>query len=308
MELSQIDAFVRVARAGSFTRAADEMGLTQPAVSSRIAALESELGGQLFERTGRTLNLTALGRRFLPYTERMLAVLADGLQEVKNYHSGRTGEIMIGAQAPLALSMLPAPLERFRAENPAVDISIRQRLTPEVLHMLHDGTATLGLIGSPLFDRAISVLARFQESVQCVVAASHPLALQQQELQAKGEALYMEDIYQYTIFRVTMFPRMTAFIEEVIENARQESGEAVVGVPVIMVVDLVRSGQGVAFLPQGMVQASVEAGELVFLEIADMPILTNEPLLVTLRERELDRSNLEFVRIFKAHWQHILVF
>ena len=66
MELGQLEAFDRVARDGTFTRAAESLGLTQPAVSTRISLLEAELGGELFERRGRQLFLTPLGERFLP--------------------------------------------------------------------------------------------------------------------------------------------------------------------------------------------------------------------------------------------------
>ena len=83
MEIGQLEAFDRAARDGNFTRAAESLGLTQPAVSTRITTLEAELGGALFERRGRELRLTSLGVQFLPYAQRMLAVMADSLQVIR---------------------------------------------------------------------------------------------------------------------------------------------------------------------------------------------------------------------------------
>jgi DNA-binding transcriptional LysR family regulator len=303
VELSQLKAFERAAREGSFTRAAEALQLTQPAVSARIAALEKELGGELFERTGRQLRLTTLGIRFLPYAERALAVLEDGIQEIDNYHKGGVGEVKMAALSPYILNMLPDPLEQFRLAYPAVDIRIWQRLKNEQINMLYDGVINVGLINAPIFDQNLTVVAQFQESIRGVVSVEHPLAQQQTEQQQ----LMMDDIYHHTIFRVTMSPRMTAFIDAVVEQGRRGSGGAVVAVPMLLAIRLVILGQGVAFLPESYAQRYVDQGRLTFLNIADMPQILNEPMLVALRGRKLDFIHQEFIRIFKENWRYMMV-
>jgi DNA-binding transcriptional LysR family regulator len=300
MELGQIEAFERAAREGSFTRAAEALHLTQPAISTRIAMLEAELGGPLFERGGRLLQLTALGQRFLPYAERMLAVLADGLQEVRNFHAGKLGEVKIAAPGPFVIGLLVDVLEDFRRQHPTVDIFIRERDKRTILEMLHDGVTTLGLVNAPVFDDNMAVLARLRDPIRAVVAPSHPLAHLPQPIR-------MEAIYDHTIFRVSLFPRMTAFIDTVVEHGRQGSGGAVIGVPMVMALRLATLGQGVTFLPQSYVADSVEEGELVYLSITDLPRLTSEPLLITLRNRRLDVPQQAFVEIFRARWGGLLV-
>jgi DNA-binding transcriptional LysR family regulator len=300
MELGQIEAFERAAREGSFTRAAEALHLTQPAISTRIAMLEAELGGPLFTRGGRGLQLTALGQRFLPYAERMLAVLADGLQEVRNFHAGKLGEVKIAAPGPFVIGLLVDVLEDFRRLHPTVDVLIRERDKRTILEMLHDGVMALGLVNAPVFDDSITVLARLQDPIRAVVAPSHPLAHLPQPTP-------MEAIYAHTIFRVSLFPRMTAFMDSVVENGRQGSGGAVIGVPMVMALRLVTLGQGVTFLPQSYVARSVAAGELVYLHIADMPRLTSEPLLIALRSRRLDVPQQAFAEIFRARWRRLLV-
>lgn len=303
MELGQLEAFERTHREGSFTRAADALGLTQPAVSTRIAQLEAELGGPLFVRSGRKLTLTALGRRFLPYAERALAVLADGMQEVHNLQAGKTGQVTIATLNTMGIDLLPEPLARFMRENPGVDVLIRRSSTLEIIEQLYDGTAVLGLLGAPLLDRGVQILARFQEEVQAVVTPDHPLARQQE---SQG-TLKLADLTEHTIFNVGLHPAATAFVRDLVETARREHGKAMITIPTVMVNRMAQLAEGVAFVSLSRVQHHVDAGRMVYLKVEDMPRLFSEPLLVSLRGRELDPPSAEFVRLIKAQWRHILV-
>ncbi|HFE39179.1 MAG TPA: LysR family transcriptional regulator [Gammaproteobacteria bacterium] len=303
MEIGQLKAFAMVAYEGNFTRAADKMNLTQPSVSIRIAALEAELGGVLFERGGRQLSLTPLGQALLPYAKRILALVEDSLIVGQRYASGQLGRVTIAALDTLAMYMLPKPMERFRMNYPSIDFSIKLRLQRDIFDMLYDGTATLGLIGAPLWDRGITIHARFQEPVQAVATANHPLAVWQQE---RGD-LSLSRIFEHTIYRITLNPHITALVESVAEQARSGSGGAIIAIPAIMAVDLLLQGQGVAFLPRSFVQPQVDTGQLNFLKITDIPRLYHETLLISRDVRELDVPNSVFVKMVRMQWQHILV-
>ena len=303
MELGQLEAFERTHREGSFTRAAAALGLTQPAVSTRIAQLEAELGGPLFVRGGHQLKLTALGRRFLPYAERALAVLADGMQEVRNLRAGKTGQVTIATLTTMGIDLLPEPLARFMRENPGVDVLIRRSTNAEIVEQLYDGTTVLGLMGAPLLARGVQILARFQEEVQAVVTPDHPLARQQ----AAEGTLKLADLVAHTIFNVGLHPAATAFVRDLVETARREHGKAMITIPMVLVNRMAQLAEGVAFVSVSHVQHHVNAGRLVYLKVEDLPRLFSEPLLVSLRDRELDPPSAEFVRLIKAQWRHILV-
>jgi DNA-binding transcriptional LysR family regulator len=245
------------------------------------------------------LQLTPLGQRFLPYAERVLAVLADGLQAVRNYHAGKLGEVKIAAPGPFVIGLLIDVLDDFRRQHPTVDVFIRERDKRTILEMLYDGVTGLGLVNAPVFDDSMVTLARLHDPIRAVVAPAHPLAHLPQPIP-------MEAIYAHTIFRVSLFPRMTAFIDTVVEHGRQGSGGAVIGVPMVMALRLATLGQGLTFLPQSYVARSVESGELVYLNLADMPRLTSEPVLIALKNRQLDAPQQAFVEIFKARWERLL--
>lgn len=293
MELGQLEAFERVARDGNFTRAAESLGLTQPAVSTRIALLEAELGGQLFERRGRELYLTPLGEYFMPYALRMIAIRADSLQAVRNFHSGRLGQIKIAAPTPFVLSFLVATLAVFRDKHPTVDVLIRERNKTTIFDMLYEREITLGLVNAPVFDRKITQLARFQDPIRAVVAPGHILALKAQH----HRTLKMEAIYEHTIFRVSMFPQMTAFIDSVVEHGRTGSGGAIIAVPMVMALELVSMGQGVTFLPESYVKSHVNDGRLIYLNIEEMPRLMSQPILIAHQDYKLDNIHAAFVDI-----------
>ncbi|PJF41834.1 MAG: hypothetical protein CUN55_11260 [Phototrophicales bacterium] len=301
MELIQLEAFERTVREGNFTRAAEAMGLTQPAVSTRIAQLEAELGGPLFERHGRNLKLTPLGERFLPYAQRMLAVMADGLQMANDFRMGKVGAVRIAAPTPFILSFLMIALERFRQEYPTIDIWIRERDKATTFDLIRDNAIRLGLVNAPVLDVQMAKLLHLQDPIRCVVGATHPLA------ERADEILPIHVLYNYTIFRVSMFPQMTAFVDEIVEHGRHGSGGAVIAIPMVLALRLVLQGQGVTFLPESYVRSAVEEGQLVHLHLDDMPPLYSRPVLIAHRDRLLDPIHAAFVEVFKNCWQHLIV-
>ena len=124
MQLDQLIAFDRIAREGSFSRAAVGLGLGQPAVSARILALEDAVGGTLFVRR-RTLRLTALGESLLPYVRRALEVLREGVEASRLAQVGERGSVRIGALGSLAGGLIGPAVAEFIRTHPKVDCTVR---------------------------------------------------------------------------------------------------------------------------------------------------------------------------------------
>jgi DNA-binding transcriptional LysR family regulator len=298
MEIGQLQAFERAVREGSFTRAGDALGLTQPAVSTRITTLEAELGGPLFERRGRELQLTPLGEHLLPYVQRLLALYDDTKQAAYQLQTGRAGQVKLAAPTPFVLGYLVETLAHFRRRHSTIDILIRERNKTVIFDLIRDGTMALGLVNAPVYDREMAQIVRLQDPVRAVAARTHPLA-------TNDAPIPMDALYAHTIYRVSMFPQMTAFVDEVAEQARSGSGGAVVAVPMVMALRLVTMGQGVTFLPESYVRHSVNADELVYLNVEGIPPLVSEPVLIAHRERTLDQANDAFVQTFLQDWRKL---
>jgi DNA-binding transcriptional LysR family regulator len=298
MEIGQIEAFVQVAWEGSFTKAAESLALSQPSVSARIAGLEASLDCQLFSRSGRRLSLTPIGEALLPYAERALLTLQEGQKTVADYKSGRQGRVSIVVLDTLAVSFLPKPMQRFRSEYPEVDFAVHLCMPREILSLLYEGKADLGLIRGPLWDRGIQILARFQEPVRAITNASHPLV--------QRSNLSLADVLGYPIYRVPLDAATMAFVEHLAAQTRSRSGGSQVWIPAIMAIPLLLKGQGIAFLPESFVQEYLKSGDLVTLHVTDLPKLSHEPLLVKLTDHNLDEIHREFARMVQAQWRFLL--
>ncbi|MCA1667560.1 MAG: LysR family transcriptional regulator [Thermomicrobia bacterium] len=130
MDWQQLTTFERIVREGSFNRAARSLALSQAAVSGRIQALETEIGGPLFIRGGRRVTLTEAGENFLPYARRALAVIAQGMEAARGAHTGQQGRVTVGAVDSIVDGLLVRVVARYRAAHPAVALSIRTGHTP----------------------------------------------------------------------------------------------------------------------------------------------------------------------------------
>ena len=125
MDEAQLRAFVAINRHGSFTAAADSLHLTQPAISKRIAALETQLGIALFDRIGRTARLTETGDQLLPLAENMLLSFNNLRQSADNLKQQVSGGLSLGTSHHVGLHRLPPVLRKYTNDFPEVELALR---------------------------------------------------------------------------------------------------------------------------------------------------------------------------------------
>jgi len=177
LELDQIEAFLAVARLGSFTRAAAALHLSQPAVSRRIDLLEHRLGAPMFERArGSSVILTEAGRTFLPHGEGALARVQDGVQAVRALVDGDSGTITLALVGTLADTPLTARLRRFRVAYPRIRLVLRTANSEEVTSLVRRGDATLGLRYGTSVDPDVVSVRVGAERMVVVCSPDHRLA------------------------------------------------------------------------------------------------------------------------------------
>lgn len=171
MELIEVQAFVAVAQEGAFTRAAERLHLSQPAISRRIELLERELGAPLFERVPAGARLTEAGRAFLPFARQVLAATRDGAAAVRALDEEARGTITLALVGTLASTSLTRRLRAFRAAHPHVRLLLRTARSDEVSALVQQGEAQLGL--RYFDDPAPQVQSHFvtDESLRVVCAA-----------------------------------------------------------------------------------------------------------------------------------------
>lgn len=174
--LRQLQAFVEVARQGSFTRAARRLLVSQPALTVTIKEFEDELGVKLFDRTTRRVQLTGEGADFLPTAERLLADVRTAVDDVRAVAQRRRGRVGLAALPSVAMEILPAVLERFSAACPAISVHLHDANASGVQASVRDNTVDFG-VGSPWQpDSDLAFTPLLHDRFVMVCRADHPLA------------------------------------------------------------------------------------------------------------------------------------
>jgi len=176
MNLRQIELLRAVVRCETTVRAAQELGLSQPAVSNAIKHLESQVGFPLFERVNNRLFPTVEARTLYEESEPIFTLHAALEARVQDIKENRAGHIRIIATPPLGYGVLPAALRNFLVKRPKVRVSFDIRRFEHVLESVENGTAELGFVMGLDDDRGLDAETFFAGDMVCVMRPEHPLA------------------------------------------------------------------------------------------------------------------------------------
>jgi DNA-binding transcriptional LysR family regulator len=270
MDLDQLSAFDRVVREGSFSRAAISLGLGQPAVSARIQALESQVGGVLFHRS-RRVSLTALGETFLPFARRALQVVGEGVAAAQLAQVGQRGRVRLGVLGSLAGGLGGPALARFLPAHPQVDVSMRSGAHEALLEQLLDGLLDLAVITWPCPEpaaAAVSAVLLLREPVPLVVHPRHRLA--RDGVTRDAVALESNPLIRLRWWQAH-HPTVTALADR---------APRAVELPMEAARDLVLRGVGAGFFTRTYVADALAAGSLVEVAVRDLPPLQRDAALV----------------------------
>lgn len=179
MDSLALKAFMAVAEHGSFSRAADELFLTQPAVSKRIVKLENQLKTQLFDRIGRSVYLTVAGQHLLPKAKAILDAMDNTAHELTNLSGLVGGKLRIATSHHISLHRLPVPLAKFIALYPQVELDIQFAESEVIYEGVLQGRWQLGIITlNPEPLAQLQQKSIWQDTMQFVAAPDHPLCSQ----------------------------------------------------------------------------------------------------------------------------------
>lgn len=274
MDIDQLLAFERIAREGSFSRAARQLDITQPTISARVQNLEQELGGALLVRGGHRLALTERGENFLTYVRRALEVLDEGIEAARLSEEGQRGRITISVLPSLAGGFLAETIVGFHQRYPLVDFYVRSNHSAEVIEMLYDGRAKLGLISWPMYNADLAVLRCFREPLVLVAPVGSELARQ-------GTVL-LEEVKKVRghLLLVHWGPSTSDFMARIGE----QSGP-MTELPMETARHILLRGLGAAFVPRAAVDEELRNGQLVEVAVTDLEPVYKESALVCLKRK-----------------------
>lgn len=178
--IKQLQAFVAVARSGSFAEACALVHLSQPALSIAIRNLEDAIGGKLLERSTRSLRLTPEGAHFYPVVRRLLRDWDRSLEDVRNLFALRRGKLDIAAVPTFASSLLPAILAEYHRLHPDINVTVHDVITESVVEMVREGRVELGVTFDPGDAQDLNFSALFRDRFVAALPAHHPLLAKRQ--------------------------------------------------------------------------------------------------------------------------------
>jgi DNA-binding transcriptional LysR family regulator len=188
MENFRLKVFRTVATHLNFSRAAEELLLTQPAVTQQIKALEEQLGVPLFDRTGGRITVTPAGQALLPYAEKLKALAEEAQSVVANVSGKPGGQLALGASQTIGQYLLPGLIAGFLRENPRVAITVMSGNTDHVLDALAEQRTQLALVEGPALRKDIHLEPFMEDFLVLVVPADHAWANQEIDPEKLKEA------------------------------------------------------------------------------------------------------------------------
>jgi DNA-binding transcriptional LysR family regulator len=266
IENFRIRVFRTVAQHLNFSRAAEELLLTQPAVTQQIKALEDELGVPLFERGGGHIALSAGGKALLPFAERMKGLSDEAAEAVANSFGQQAGELTLGASQTISQYLLPNFISAFQRANPKVKITARGGNSDQVLEALLAGDIGLGLIEGPERRKDIHIEPFLEDHMVLVVPAAHEWAnieLAVEDL--KGQPLLMREFGSGS--------------RRVVEQALASAGLKTKDLTISMELDstegllsAVEAGLGVTFVSRWAVRNQLALGTLKLARVRELKL------------------------------------
>jgi DNA-binding transcriptional LysR family regulator len=176
MTIRQLEVFLAIAHAQSFSRAAERIHLSQPTLSEHMKELEDELGVPLFIRHSRSVSLTEPGRVFEDYATRVVATLAAGRQAIAELDGLKRGSLVVGASTTPGTYVLPARIAKFREQYPGITVALRIGNSRAVEERVRDGEVDLAIIGGHVLGPSERcVAAGIVDELQLIVPPDYPV-------------------------------------------------------------------------------------------------------------------------------------
>ena len=287
MELYPLQVFLTVATEKSFSRAAERLLRTQPAVSLALQRLEQELGEKLIDRSGKELILTDAGRTVLDYARRFQSLqqeLDNSLAELRDNSAGR---LTIGANESTAIYLL-RHIERYRELYPKIKVQVRRSLSSKLPNELIDGNLEMGVISYDPADQRLKSKVIYTDSLAFVVSPKHRLA--------NRKSITIRDLASENfIAHNVVSPYREVVIREF--QTHRVPLRMDVEMPTIETIrKLVQNDQGVAFLPRMCVEQEIEQKVLCEVRVKEFNVERKIRLIYPTR-RALSHAAKAFLEV-----------
>jgi len=286
MEVRDLQIFVSVAKHLNYTRAGEEVHLSQPSVSVRIKQLETELGVKLFEQLGKKVALTEAGQLLLPYAHRILTSVEDAEHAIKDLQGLQRGSLRIGASTTPGMYIIPQTIARFKKHYPQINVQLVIRDTREIEAGVVKNEYDFGFVGGHLAGDDIDVLPWLTDELVLIVPPLHRLA---RKKVVKSDELVNEPFIGRELGSATRaaltshLKEWNVQLETVMEMENPESLKKAV-----------QSGLGIAFISKFAIESETRAKTLATIRVSKL-IINRELKIVYRKDKHLTRAARAFI-------------
>ncbi len=290
MDIRNIKTFVRVAELKNFTRAAEELNYVQSTVTMQIQLLEKELGFVLFDRVGKKISLTDMGREFLNYAYEMLHIV-EKAESISNNNTDIKGSLRIGISESLLLSVFNDILPELKQEYKNLTISVKTGHTFELIDQLKQNQLDILYISKSLnTDPDIKCYYQKQENLVFVC--------ENNQLVAKRKKVGLQELFSYEFVVTEKEGICFSLLREIAAKNNLNLRSAIEIDSVAALVELVKKGMGVAFLPEYAVKKLTDKGELTVIDV-DYPKQTYFSQILCHKSKWLSPFAKGFIRLIE---------
>lgn len=287
MDFEQLRTFMEVSRLRSFSRAAEKLMVTQPAISAQIRTLENEVGARLFDRDGGKVTFTAAGKVFEPFAEHCLQCHNHIMVTVGELQRTPRGEISVSANEATSLYVLPAVFAQFKRQYSRVGLSIVRADRVKTIESVLNREVDFGVVSLPVKDARLTVDMLHRDDVVLVAPGNHPLA--------DRESIKFDEIVPQPLL-LPKQGRQRELIEDLFRSRDTQPRIAMEVESSELLKRLITAGLGIGFLPRSNVLADTKSGALKIIKVEGVRI-NRELALVYRRDKTLTRAALMFLEI-----------
>jgi LysR family transcriptional regulator, nitrogen assimilation regulatory protein len=281
MELKQLEALVRVAELGSFSRAAMLMRLPQPSLSRYVRGLEVELRETLFTRTGRGVQLTDAGKRLYEHAAAIVQLAARARDEVAAHRGRPVGRVVVGMPPSVGRQLTPALVERFKVQCPDARLTVVEALSAYLGEWIATGRTDLALLHNPEPNESIEIQPLLEEPL-CLVTPMRSGRARQ----SAGAPLPLRELSAYPLVVPDLGNTIRRFLETQAARAgiRLDVALEVSSIPTI--IDLVARGYGCAVLTASAVAISGRGDRLTLRPLVEPQLMSTLCLATSAKKRK----------------------
>ncbi|MGM7724634.1 LysR family transcriptional regulator [uncultured Metabacillus sp.] len=290
MELRQLHYFMEVAEREHVSEAAQYLHVAQSAISRQIANLEAELGVTLFEREGRNVKLTPIGKVFLEHTKTAIKAIDHAKKQIDEYLDPERGSIKIGFPTSLASHLLPTVISAFKEKYPNVGFHLRQGSYKFLIDSVINREIDLAFLGPvPQNIPEIEGTILFSENISALLPSTHPLA--------SKKSILLNELRND---QFVLFPRGYILQEIVIEACKQAGFVPSIsseGEDLDAIKGLVSAGMGVTLLPDSTFYETIPRFTVKI--PIELPIVRRTVGIIISKKRDLAPSEKVFFKFVK---------